>query len=62
MSNEPGDGSSTSFFFGRSGLSIRHLNPVQPLPNYLAEPFKNNWGYQTGYTVTWKQREVIATN
>lgn len=62
MSNEPGDTSSTSFFFARSGIFIRHLNPVQPLPNYLAEPFENQWGYQTGYKVNWKHREVIATN
>ncbi|WP_144427492.1 hypothetical protein [Nostoc piscinale] len=62
MSNEPGDTSSTSFCFARSGIFIRHLNPVQPLPDYLAEPFEKQWGYQTGYKVNWKHREFMATN
>ena len=58
MSSEPGDTSSTSFFFARSGVFVKHLNPIQPLPDNLVEPFENQWGYQTGYTVNWKFREI----
>ena len=57
-SNKPGDTPSTTFSFARSAIFIKHLNPSQPLPDNLAEPFENQWGYQTGYTVNWKLREV----
>ena len=57
-SNKPGDTPSTSFSFARSAIFIKHLKPIQPLPDNLAEPFENGWGYQTGYTVNWKLREV----
>ncbi|WP_190477712.1 hypothetical protein [Anabaena azotica] len=58
MSKEPGDASSTSYSFARSGLFIKHLNPVKPLPSYLAEPFENQWGYEAGNLVNWKPREL----
>lgn len=58
MSNEPGERSHTDFSCARSGLFIRHLKPIQPLPDTLAQSFESHWGYQTGYRVKWKDREV----